>query len=60
MCEPTRAAVPLVQGEFNQTLQALADVDTGRVIDHSAVQAWANSLSTATALPTPYFSAHDE
>lgn len=28
------------------TLEALADVDTGHVIDHQAVQAWANSLDT--------------
>ena len=28
------------------THEALADVDAGRVIDHQAVQAWADSLST--------------
>jgi len=28
------------------TLEALADVDAGRVIDHQAVQAWAESLGT--------------
>jgi predicted transcriptional regulator len=28
------------------TLEALADVDTGRVIDHQAVQAWAGNLDT--------------
>ncbi|PPK64132.1 putative transcriptional regulator [Methylobacter tundripaludum] len=28
------------------TLEALADVDAGHVIDHQAVQAWANSLDT--------------
>ncbi|WP_434706405.1 ribbon-helix-helix protein, CopG family [Pseudomonas sp. Z1-12] len=27
------------------THEALADVDTGRVIDHQAVQAWADSLN---------------
>jgi predicted transcriptional regulator len=31
----------------------LADVDAGRVIDHQAVQAWADSLSTDTPLPVP-------
>lgn len=36
------------------TREALADVDTGRVIDHQAVQAWAESLSTDTPLPVPY------
>ncbi|TBU94787.1 CopG family ribbon-helix-helix protein [Stutzerimonas kirkiae] len=36
------------------TREALADVDTGRVIDHQAVQAWAESLNTETPLPVPY------
>ena len=35
------------------TLDALADVDAGRVIDHQAVQAWADSLGTAAPLPSP-------
>lgn len=35
------------------TREALADVDAGRVIDHQAVQAWADSLSTAQSLPLP-------
>lgn len=35
------------------TREALADVDAGRVIDHQAVQAWADSLSTADLLPIP-------
>jgi predicted transcriptional regulator len=35
------------------TLEALADVDAGRVIDHQAVQAWADSLSTDRPLPPP-------
>ncbi|KOF17300.1 CopG family transcriptional regulator [Ensifer adhaerens] len=30
------------------TLEALADVDAGQVIDHQAVQAWADSLDNAT------------
>ncbi len=36
------------------TRAALADVDAGRVIDHQAVQAWADSLSTNTPLPVPH------
>lgn len=36
------------------TREALADVDAGRVIDHQAVQAWAESLSTETPLPVPH------
>ncbi len=35
------------------TLEALADVDAGRVIDHQAVQAWARSLDNDEPLPTP-------
>ena len=35
------------------TLEAMADVDAGRVIDHQAVQAWADSLSTDPPLPVP-------
>ncbi len=35
------------------TRQAIADVDAGRVIDHQAVQAWADSLGTNQPLPVP-------
>jgi predicted transcriptional regulator len=35
------------------TLEALADVDAGRVIDHQAVAAWADSLGTDSPLPLP-------
>lgn len=35
------------------TLEALADVDAGAVIEHQAVQAWAASLDTDTPLPVP-------
>lgn len=35
------------------TLEALADVDTGHVIDHQSVQAWADSLDSDTPLPVP-------
>lgn len=35
------------------TLEAMADVDAGRVIDHEAVQKWAESLSTKKPLPLP-------
>ena len=35
------------------TREALADVDAGRVIDHQAVLAWADSLGTETPLPVP-------
>lgn len=35
------------------TQTALEDVDAGHVIDHQAVQAWAESLSTSKPLPVP-------
>lgn len=35
------------------TREALADVDAGQVIDHQAVQAWADSLGTEEPLPPP-------
>lgn len=35
------------------THEALGDVDAGRVIDHQAVQEWADSLSTDEPLPVP-------
>ena len=35
------------------TQEALADVDAGKIIDHQAVQAWAESLGTDQPLPIP-------
>ncbi len=35
------------------TMEALADVDAGQVIDHQAVQVWAESLGTDNQLPLP-------
>jgi predicted transcriptional regulator len=35
------------------TREALADVDAGQVIEHQAVQAWADSLATDEKLPVP-------
>ncbi len=35
------------------TREALADVDAGRIIEHQAVQAWAESLSSDDPLPIP-------
>lgn len=35
------------------TLEALAEVDANAVIDHQAVNAWANSLDTDKPLPIP-------
>ena len=35
--------------ERRLTLEALADVDAGRVIDHKAVSVWVNGLKSAKA-----------
>jgi predicted transcriptional regulator len=35
------------------TQEALADVDTGNVVDHQSVQAWADSLGASQKLPIP-------
>ena len=35
------------------TREAMADVQVGNVIDHQAVQAWAESLESDTPLPVP-------
>jgi len=35
------------------TLEALEDVDAGRLIEHEDVKAWAESLSAANPLPVP-------
>ncbi len=35
------------------TLEALDDVTSGQVIDHQAVQVWADSLSTDNPFPVP-------
>ena len=36
------------------TLEGLADVEAGEVIDHQAVQAWADSLDTEVPSPLPH------
>lgn len=35
------------------TLEAMADIEAGQVINHQSIQAWAESLSTDTPLPVP-------
>ncbi len=35
------------------TMEGMADVDAGRVVDHAAVQAWADSLEAESPLPLP-------
>ena len=38
------AWVDLEAKRFQLTLEGLADVDAGRLVEHSAVEGWANSL----------------
>ena len=38
---------------YRLTLQALANVDAGKVVDDEAVQAWLDSLDTDAPLPMP-------
>lgn len=39
---------------YNLTMKALMDVEAGHIIDHTAVQAWADSLGTDKPLSPPY------
>jgi predicted transcriptional regulator len=48
------AWIDLEEERSRLTREALADVDADRVIDHQAVQAWADSLGTDTPLPVPH------
>jgi predicted transcriptional regulator len=47
------AWIDLEEERKRLTLEALADVDAGNVIDHHSVQQWADSLDTDKQLPTP-------
>jgi predicted transcriptional regulator len=53
MKQALAAWVDLEEERHRLTLEALDDVDAGRLIDHSAIQAWADSLGTDTPLPSP-------
>jgi len=47
------AALYLLVDDHRLTLEAMAAVDAGHVIDHQAVQAWAQSLGTRKSRPPP-------
>lgn len=53
MKQALSAWIALEEERDRLTLEALADVDAGRVIDHQAVQAWADSLGTDQPLSVP-------
>ncbi len=53
MKQALAAWVDQEEERHRMTLEALADVDTGRVVDHQTIQAWADSLRTDEPLPPP-------
>jgi predicted transcriptional regulator len=53
MKQALAAWVDLEEERHRMTLEALEDVDAGRVIDHQAIQVWADSLGTDKPLPSP-------
>ncbi|MEG3148925.1 ribbon-helix-helix domain-containing protein [Sphingomonas sp. ZT3P38] len=53
MKQALAAWVDQEEERHRMTLEALADVDAGRVIDHQAMLAWADSLGTDKPLPSP-------
>lgn len=53
MKQALAAWVDLEEERHRMTLEALADVDAGRVIDHQTVHAWADSLGGDKPLSPP-------
>jgi len=53
MKQALAAWVDQEEERHKMTLEALEDVDAGRVINHQSIQAWADSLGTDTPLPSP-------
>jgi hypothetical protein len=45
--------VDLEEERYRLTLEALSDVESGNVIDHQSVQAWADSLDGDAPLSVP-------
>lgn len=54
MKQALAAWVDQEEERHRMTLQALEDVDAGRVIDHRAITAWADSLATDKPAPSPF------
>jgi predicted transcriptional regulator len=53
MKQALAAWVDQEEERHRMTLEALQDVDSGRVIDHQAIRLWADSLGTDEPLPFP-------
>jgi len=53
MKQALAAWVDQEEERHRMTLEALADVDAGHVVDHLQILAWADSLGTEAPLPSP-------
>ena len=53
MKQALTARVDQEEERHRMTLEALDDVDAGRVIDHQEIRAWADSLNTDEPLSPP-------
>lgn len=53
MKQPLAAWADQEEEYYRMTLEALDDVDAGRVIDHQPMQAWADSRGADNPLPPP-------
>ena len=53
MKQALAAWVDQEEERHRMTLEALADVDAGRVIDHQAIQAWADISAPGNRCPLP-------
>ena len=53
MKQALAAWVDQEEERHRMTLEALEDVDTGRVMGHHAIRSWADSLDTDKPLPPP-------
>ncbi len=53
MKQALAASVDQEEERHRMTLETLEDVDVGRVIDHQAITAWADSLGADGPLPPP-------
>lgn len=53
MKQALSAWVEQEEQRYRLTLEALADVDAGRTVDHGDVEKWVDSLDSDRPLPTP-------
>jgi predicted transcriptional regulator len=53
MKQALSAWVEQEEQRYRLTLEALADVDAGRTVDHDEVETWVDSLDSGQPLPKP-------